>query len=162
MYHSYMKEIAIVLPDIRSVLNVGSVFRTADATAVSKIYLCGYTAAPIDRFGRKRNDLHKAALGAENDVPWEQNQNTQETLQKLKSKGYFIVAVEQDERSVLYNSFDYIPYDKIALVFGNEVHGVSGEIKKTVDAIVELPMHGKKESLNVSVAAGVMMYYLRD
>jgi tRNA G18 (ribose-2'-O)-methylase SpoU len=155
------KEIVIVLPDIRSVLNVGSIFRTADATAVSKIYLCGYTAAPVDRFGRNREDLHKAALGAEKTVLWEQNEDTRATVQKLKEDGYTVIAVEQVESSVSYDSFDYNAYEKIALIFGNEVDGVQGEILEFADTVVELPMLGEKESLNVSVSAGVILYHLR-
>jgi len=155
------KEIVIVLPDIRSVLNVGSIFRTADATAVSKIYLCGYTAAPIDRFGRNREDIHKAALGAEKTVLWEQNEDTRATVQKLKEDGYTIIAVEQAKGSVLYNSFDSGACEKIALIFGNEVDGVNGDILELADSIIELPMLGEKESLNVSVSAGVVLYHLR-
>jgi len=157
-----MKEIVVVLPDIRSVLNVGSIFRTSDATAVSKIYLCGYTAAPVDRFGRNREDLHKAALGAEQTVPWEQNEGVYETIQKLKSGGYIIIAVEQDEQSVVYNSVDYSAYEKIALIFGNEVSGLSDEVLGLADIVVDLPMLGQKESLNVSVSAGVVLYNIRS
>lgn len=150
------RDIRIILPDIRSVLNVGGIFRTADATGVQHIYLCGYTPAPLDRFERPRQDFHKSALGAELTVPWSQHPEVLPVIEKLKQDGYQIIAVEQDAKSTPYHQIEYS--EKVALVFGNEVDGVSGEVLDAADVIAELPMLGQKESLNVGVTVGVMLY----
>jgi 23S rRNA (guanosine2251-2'-O)-methyltransferase len=152
----------LILENIRSVYNVGAIFRTADAIGIDIIYLVGTTPSPIDRFGRERSDLHKSALGAEKSVEWEyvDDVNALNIVSKLKDERYVTCALEQDERSVEYNS---IQVDKdIAIVVGNEVDGVSKEILDEVDNILEIPMKGDKESLNVSVAAGVMLFGLFD
>ncbi len=146
----------LILDNIRSVHNVGSIFRTADGAGVSKIFLCGTTPSPIDRFGRKRNDFAKVSLGAEESVEWKYFETTQEAVFFAKEKGSEIVSLEQDSRSVSYG--EYVPKENVALVLGTEVSGLGEEIKNLSDVIIEIPMRGKKESLNVSVASGVAMY----
>lgn len=147
---------AVILHNVRSVHNVGSIFRTCDAAGVSKIYLCGYTPQPLDRFGRKRSDVAKVALGAEETVIWEYVENTSKLIQALKKDGYTIVAIEQNERSIDYKKFKV--GEKTAFILGNEPDGIEKDILDTCDAIVEIPMKGKKESLNVSVAAGIALF----
>lgn len=146
----------VILDNIRSVYNVGSIFRTSDALLIDKIYLCGTTPAPIDRFGRTRGDLAKVALGAEGDIEWEYSNDTLAVLKKLKKEGFNIVAVEQDKKSVDFKKIK--PKYPVAMVMGNEVGGVDKKILKLADVIVEIPMLGKKESLNVSVAFGIAGY----
>lgn len=146
----------LVLHNIRSVYNVGSIFRTADAAGVEKIFLTGYTPTPLDRFGNPRKDLGKVALGAEKTVEWEQTKTLAGAIKKLEAEGYTVVAVEQDKNST--SLFDYKPPKKLALVLGNEVRGLSRSSLNLCDAIVEIPMRGKKESLNVSVAAGIALF----
>lgn len=146
----------VILPNIRSVFNVGGIFRTSDAVGVSHIYLCGYTPTPLDRFGRKRKDFSKCALGAEETVPWSSHDNAVDVIEELKSKGYQIVAIEQSDLSHPYNQIPYA--EKVALIFGNEVDGVDQLLLKEADIIAELPMLGKKESLNVGVTAGIVLY----
>lgn len=153
-----MTKLVLILHNIRSTHNVGSIFRTAECAGVSHVYLCGHTPAPTDRFGRKRNDIAKVALGAEEVVRWEQNDSIQTTLSKLKKDGYYVVALEQHPSSVPYTTFT--KKGKIALVLGEEVQGIEPEILKQCDSIIEIPMRGKKESLNVSVAAGIAIFRL--
>jgi len=150
----------LILHNIRSVYNVGSIFRTADAAGVSKIYLTGYTPTPLDRFNRERLDLHKVALGAEKSVPWEYIKNPYAAVSKLKQEGVRIVALEQDARATNLFTFKLKKSQKIALIVGNEVRGVSKALRDKCDSIVEIPMHGKKESLNVSVATGIALFQL--
>lgn len=150
----------VVLDNVRSVHNVGAIFRTSDALAVSKICLCGITPAPVDRFGRERTDLHKAALGAEKSVMWERHSSTLDAVTKLREEGYTVIAIEQGNNSMDYKSV--IPQEKTAFVFGNEVDGVSQEVLKQCDFVAEIPMHGTKESLNVSVSFGVAMFRFLD
>ncbi len=149
---------SLVLHNIRSVHNVGSIFRTADAAGVSKIILSGYTPLPIDRFGRERKDFIKVSLGAEKSVPWVQKKNIASVVRELKKENYFVVAVEQDARST--SLFEYKPPKNkpLAIIVGNEVRGLSKQTLKLCDAVVEIPMRGKKESLNVSVAAGIALF----
>lgn len=149
-----IKKSVVVLDNIRSVYNVGSVFRTADALGVSKIYLCGCTPTPIDRFGRARKDLAKVALGAEKTVSWEYKKATQDALNGLKSEGFEIIAIEQAKNSVDCRKVKVS--SKIALILGNEVDGIGDNILKEADKIVEIPMFGEKESLNVSVSFGIV------
>lgn len=153
----------LILHNIRSVHNVGSMFRTADAAGVSHIILSGYTPTPLDRFGRQRADFAKVSLGAEKTVPWTYVKTLSPTFARLKRAGYFLVALEQDARS--HNIFDFtfpqnISQDSIALILGNEVRGVSKPLLQKCDAVLEIPMHGEKESLNVSVAAGIALFIL--
>jgi 23S rRNA (guanosine2251-2'-O)-methyltransferase len=146
----------LILHNIRSVQNVGAIFRTADAAGVGHIYLSGYTPTPIDRFGIHRKDFTKAALGAESSVPWSQYKTATNVIVKLKKDGFTIYAVEQDKNSIDYRDAPHP--SKLAIIMGNEVLGISPALRKRADKIIELPMVGKKESLNVSVAAGIVMY----
>lgn len=151
-----VSHIYILLHDIRSTHNVGAILRTADATGVSKVYFSGFTPAPIDRFGRARQDIAKASLGAEKTVPWEVVADPVLLIQKLKKEQVKIIALEQDTRSI-----DYTKVSKtgdVLVILGREVEGVGGEILDMCDEIVEIPMRGEKESLNVSVAAGILLY----
>lgn len=148
-------EKVVVLDNIRSTFNVGSIFRTADCLGVSKIYLCGITPAPQDRFGRARADIAKVSLGAEKTIAWEQSSDTAELIKKLKKEGFKIISVEQDARSVDYRELKIKNTENIALVMGNEVNGVSPEVLKCSDIIAEIPLRGEKESLNVLVAFAV-------
>ncbi len=150
------KQNILILHDIRSVENVGAMFRTADAVGINKIYLTGYTPAPLDRFGRKRGDLAKSALGAEEFVSWEHKKSTSLLLNNLKKEGFWIVAIEQDEKSVDYKKIRL--QSKNAFIVGTEVTGIPENILKKCDVIAEIPMRGKKESLNISVACGVALF----
>ncbi|HVV38767.1 MAG TPA: RNA methyltransferase [Candidatus Paceibacterota bacterium] len=151
---------ALILHNIRSVHNVGSIFRTADAAGVSKIILSGYTPTPLDRFNLPRKDFSKVSLGAEKTIPWSQTKTLAAAIKQLKKENYFIAAVEQAKNSTPLFDFKK-PKDKpVALVLGNEVRGISKQGLNMCDAILEIPMHGKKESLNVAVTAGVAMFTL--
>lgn len=146
----------VVLDNIRSVHNVGSLFRTCEGAGVSKLYLCGVTPSPKDRFGRIRTDIAKVALGTENLVPWEEVSDTATAILKLKQEGFVIVAIEQDARSKDFKTF--VAKEKTAFVFGEETKGLSKEILDMCDEILEIPMLGEKESLNVSVSAGIILF----
>lgn len=149
-----------VLDNIRSAHNVGSIFRTADAFGVSEIWLCGTTPAPTDKFGRARSDIAKVALGAEKTVPSKYLKTTAAAVSSLKKKGFKIFSVEQSDDSEDIGKLKNVKDKDIALIFGNEVDGVSPKILKTSDKIFEIPMFGQKESLNVSVAFGIAMHEL--
>ncbi len=151
-----MKTNILILLNIRSVENVGAMFRTADAAGINKIYLVGYTPAPLDRFGRKRGDLAKSALGAEEFVPWEQKKIILPLLAKLKKENYQVIAIEQDKKSVDYKKVKLS--SKNAFIVGTEVNGIPKNILAKCDIIAEIPMRGKKESLNVSVALGIALF----
>lgn len=158
--------IVVVLDNVRSVHNVGSIFRTADAVGAEKIYCCGITPGPLDRFGAIRADFAKVALGAERSVSWEKSGDTTATIERLKSDGWQIFAVEQSKKSIPY--YEAVERErpdpagtlKIALILGAEVDGVSPKILALVDSILEIPMRGQKESLNVAVAFGIVAYGL--
>jgi len=150
-----------ILHDIRSVHNVGSIFRTADGAGFHKLYLCGITPSPLDRFKKVRPDFAKVALGAEKNVAWESVSDTVALIKELKQEGWKILALEQSKRSLRIDLFSKIVSRKIALVVGAEVDGIPAGILKLADAILEIPMFGKKESLNVSVAFGIAAYRLR-
>ncbi|MBI2025512.1 TrmH family RNA methyltransferase [Candidatus Kaiserbacteria bacterium] len=151
-----MSEIAVLLHNVRSAHNVGSIFRTADAAGVSKIYLTGYTPAPRDRFGRIRKDITKAALGAERFVTWESARLPQIVVRRLKREGWTIIGIEQDPRARGYRRFRAKP--KTLFIFGNEVSGIPKSLRDICDALLEIPMRGKKESLNVSVTTGIILF----
>ncbi len=162
------KKLYLILHNVRSLHNVGAIFRTADAAGVTKIYLTGYTPGPYDFFGKLRKDFAKTALGSEKFVLWEQQKNIAALLGRLKKEKVFIVSLEQAKRAVPYGRLA-AKYKKalkrhteLALIVGNEVRGLSPAILKKSDAIIEIPMRGKKESLNVSVAAGIALYSLRE
>jgi len=147
------KQKFVILVDIRSIHNVGSIFRTADALGVNRIFLCGCTPTPKDRFGRKRQDLAKVALGAEESIAWEHCDDIKKLLTKLRKEKVQIIALEQSSKSVNYKKIK--SRNSVAIVLGEEVHGLSQKILDLADVIAEIPMLGKKESLNVSVAFGV-------
>lgn len=146
----------LILPDIRSAINVGAIFRTADAVGIDKVYLVGVTPRPTDQYGRVQKDIAKSALGAETWIQWEYKETLLPLVKSLKKKGYEVVALEQDEKSIDYRK--YKKTAKMAFILGPEVTGLDKKILKNCDKIVEIPMHGKKESLNVSVACGVALF----
>ncbi len=148
-----------VLVNIRSAHNVGSIFRTADAAGFTKLYLVGYTPGPVDEQGAPRVQLMKVSLGAERMVDWEKWETAEELFNFLRRHNYFIVALEQTPGAIPYHSFAPPPRP-LALVVGNEVEGISAALLQQADAVVAIPMLGRKESLNVSVAFGVMAYRL--
>ena len=150
------KEVIVILDNIRSTYNVGSIFRTADALGVKQLILGGTTPTPIDRFGRERADIAKVSLGAEKSVPWKQEKAILPVIKKLKKEGYQIIAVEQSEKSVDYKREKTA--GRVAFIMGAEVEGVAKDILKIADVIAEIPMLGKKESLNVSVSFGVALF----
>lgn len=149
-------EVAVLLHDIRSTHNVGSIFRTSDALGVDKIYLSGYTPSPIDKYGRARKDIGKVALGAEKTIVWEYEEDPKKIIKNLKREGFQVVCVEQDKKSVDYKKLKV--KEKVLFVMGNEVLGVDKKILELCDDVVEIPMRGEKESLNVSVAYGVALF----
>src|SRR3989344_2541267 len=150
------QENVVIFHNIRSVENVGAMFRTADAAGMDKIYLTGYTPAPLDRFGRKRKDMAKSALGAEEYVKWEYKKSLPALLRSLRQEKFFIIGIEQDKSSVDYRKVK--PKAKNAFIMGAEVTGIPKNILRKCDTIAEIPMHGKKESLNVSVALGIVLF----
>jgi tRNA G18 (ribose-2'-O)-methylase SpoU len=158
------RNIIVILNNIRSNENVGSIFRTCDAAGVSKIILVGYTPAPIDRFGRGNKGLTKASLGAEKFVKWEKIENLKEAISILQnsSKNFIIIGVEQNKKAIDYKRIkQQVASNKhLALVFGNEVDGLSEADLRLCDVVTELPMLGHKESLNVAVCAGIVLYSL--
>lgn len=151
-----MPRISILLDNIRSVHNVGSIFRTAETAGVEHIYLIGTTPTPTDRFGRDRADMAKVALGAEKLVPWTYSKTAASLIRKLKKEGCEIVAIEQDKRAIDFK--EYKPAKKILYILGNEVGGVSKSLLDAADVILEIPQKGTKESLNVSVVTGIILY----
>ncbi len=153
-------EVYLLLDNIRSTHNVGSIFRTAETVGIKKIFCVGTTPSPIDRFGRKRADIAKVSLGAEDLMEWELVDDGDELVKKLKEDGFKIISVEQDKKSIDYKEVKI--KGKTLIILGNEVGGVSKGLLKLSDTIVEIPMKGKKESLNVSVAAGIILFRLLD
>lgn len=147
-----------ILDNLRSVHNVGSIFRTANAVGIEKIYLCGTTPTPLDKKGLRRKDFAKVALGAEDSVTWEYCESTFECVNKLKGDGYYTLALEQDTNSVDYKAVDILGKEKVAFIIGHEVDGITKDILEISDITVEIPMLGTKESLNVTIAFGVAVY----
>ena len=143
----------LVLQNIRSLLNIGAIFRTADAFSVNKIYLCGYSAYPPER---QMDKISKTALGAEKSVPWEYHKQTTRLIKKLKSQKVSIVALEITKKSIPLSKFT--PCFPLAIILGNEVRGVSKNILQLCDTIVEIPQTGIKESLNVATASAIALY----
>lgn len=146
--------VVIILDNVRSQNNVGSVFRTSDAFRVEKIYLCGITSTPENR------EVHKTALGAEDAVAWEYVKETADVITKLKAEGYRIYAIEQAENSMSLETLSIEMTGKYALVFGNEVKGVQQEVIDNSDACVEIPQFGTKHSFNISVTVGIVLWQL--
>lgn len=144
--------LVLVLDNVRSMHNVGSVFRTADAFLLQGIILCGYTPVPPHR------DIHKTALGATETVLWEYSATTLEAVQRLQAEGFAVMAIEQAEQSIMLDAY-LPPADKpLALVLGNEVSGVDAAVMKQVDGCIEIPQSGMKHSLNISVSAGIVVW----
>jgi 23S rRNA (guanosine2251-2'-O)-methyltransferase len=148
-----------VLDNIRSIHNVGSIFRTADALGIEKIYLCGITPSPTDKFGKLRPQFGKVSLGAEKSIKWEKSNAAREVINQLKNNGYKIFAVEQDKKAVPYYKVN--KNNKVALVLGNEIKGLSKSVLTLADKILEIPMTGAKESLNVAIAFGIVAFSLK-
>ena len=144
--------IIIVLDDIRSLHNIGSVFRTSDAFLIEKIYLCGITATPPNK------EIHKTALGATDTVAWEYQKNVLDVIDKLKLENISVFAIEQVENSVMLNDFEVEKGKKYALIFGNEVKGVSQQAIEKCDGVIEIPQLGTKHSLNISVSTGIVVW----
>jgi len=142
----------VILDNVRSLHNVGSVFRTSDAFLVEKIYLCGITSVPPNA------EIHKTALGAEFSMDWEYSESTQNVVVDLKEKGYIVYAIEQVERSILLPELQLDATQKYAVILGNEVKGVQQEVIDLCNASIEIPQYGTKHSLNVSVTAGIVVW----
>lgn len=167
------QEIILIVHNVRSAYNVGSMFRTAEVAGVSKIFLSGYSPKPIDKFRRKRKDIAKTALGAEDLIPWEHYVQAGKLIKKLKKEGFFIIGLEQAPKSIDYKKVNPPAGGKTALIVGNEVRGLSGKILERCNVIAEIPMQGKlfrnrpkddcgKESLNVAVALGIAIFRIFD
>jgi tRNA G18 (ribose-2'-O)-methylase SpoU len=146
--------IIIILDNIRSLNNIGSVFRTSDAFLIEKIYLCGITATPPHK------DIHKTALGSTDTVAWEYVKNTIDLVEKLKSQNVKICSIEQAENATMLNNFKTEPNTKYALVFGNEVKGVAQNVVDASNVVLEIPQFGTKHSLNISVSCGIVVWDL--
>ncbi len=144
--------VTVVLDNIRSMNNIGSVFRTSDAFLVEKIFLCGITAKP------PHNDIRKTALGATETVEWKYYEKTEDAITELKNKNYKILSIEQVENSILLQNFNIEKNTKYALIFGNEVKGVQQKIVNMSDYCIEIPQEGTKHSLNISVSAGIVLW----
>ncbi len=153
----------IVLDNVRSIHNVASIFRTANGAGIEKIYACGFTPSPLDRFGTVLRDFAKVALGAERAVSWEKMETAAAAVQKLKKAGYMIIAAELSPEAIPYHTLKLKRADlaKTAVIFGHETEGISPALLKKADKVISIPMNGAKESLNVSVAAGIVLYGLQ-
>ncbi len=144
--------LVVVLDNVRSLHNVGSVFRTSDAFLVENIYLCGITATP------PHTEIHKTALGAENTVDWKYYEYTQDAVKELKAEGYEVYAVEQVQNSIMLQKLQLDSTKKYAIILGNEVKGVQQEVVDMCDGYIEIPQFGTKHSLNVSVTGGILIW----
>jgi len=144
--------VIIILDNIRSLYNIGSIFRTSDAFRIETLYLCGITGTPPHR------EIHKAALGSTESVNWKYAENCLDVISELKKKNHKIFAVEQTDNSVFLNDFIFNPEEKCVYVFGNEINGVSDEILSECDACIEIPQFGTKHSFNVAVSAGIVLW----
>ena len=152
-FHKVKKlPLIVVLDDIRSMHNIGSVFRTSDAFLVDKIYLCGITATP------PHAELHKTALGAEDTVDWKYFESTVDAVNELHKDGFTVLSIEQVEGSTMLNNLVLDPEKKYAIVMGNEVKGVKQEVVDICDGCIEIPQYGTKHSLNVSVTTGIILW----
>jgi tRNA G18 (ribose-2'-O)-methylase SpoU len=154
------QEKMLIIDNVRSAHNVGSMFRTSDGAGVSRIILVGYTPAPTDRFGRVQNEIKKTSLGACDMIPWEQQENgasIEKRIQELKEAGFTIVAVEQVPNAV--SLYDFSVPNKVAYILGNEINGVCEELLQLSDVVTQIPMLGQKESLNVGVTTGIVLFH---
>lgn len=153
----------ILLHNIRSAHNVGSIFRTADALAVSRIFISGYTPTPLDKFGRPLKEIAKTALGAEQSIAWEYAKKPDRFIKLMKKSGTQIIGIEQDVRAIDYKQYQgNATHAPVLVIVGNEVLGMSKSLREKCDILVEIPMYGKKESLNVSVAFGIGLFRMFD
>lgn len=146
--------IIVILDNVRSLNNVGSIFRSGDAFAIEEIILCGITATPPNK------EIHKTALGAELSVKWSYVKDTVDAVNSVKNRGYSAIAVEQVENAIMLDKFNNTEIDKYAIILGNEVDGVSQSVVNLCDNYIEIPQIGTKHSLNVSVAAGIVLWHL--
>jgi 23S rRNA (guanosine2251-2'-O)-methyltransferase len=144
--------VVVVLDNVRSMHNIGSIFRTADGFAVEQVCLCGITAQPPHR------EIEKTALGATQSINWSYYADPMQAVEQLRAEGYRIIAIEQAENSIMLNDFHPAPSEKYALIFGNEVNGVSDEVMKNIDACIEIPQFGTKHSFNIVVSAGIVLW----
>lgn len=144
--------LVVILDSVRSMHNIGSIFRTSDGFAIEKIFLCGITAQPPHR------EIEKTALGATQSIEWTYYEDVCDAINNLKSEGYKIIAIEQAENSTLLNNYQPNKSDKYALIFGNEVNGVSDEAMKLIDTCIEIPQFGTKHSFNIVVSAGIVLW----
>lgn len=144
--------VVIMLDNVRSMHNVGSIFRTADGFAVEKVVLCGITAQPPHR------EIEKTALGATQSVAWEHIDDTLTAIEKYRKNGYQIIAIEQAENSIMLNTYQPKPNEKYVLIFGNEVNGVSDEAMQQIDKCIEIPQFGTKHSFNIVISAGIVLW----
>lgn len=147
-------DICVVLDNIRSLHNVGAIFRTCDGAGVNKVYLCGMTGTP------PRREITKTAIGAEDTIEWEYRRYTLRLIKKLKAEGYTICSLEKNDKSKVYNSVDYPK--KVCLVVGHEIKGVNPKVLELSDHVVHIPMRGNKESLNVATAFGISIYQMTN
>ncbi|MEI6866408.1 RNA methyltransferase [Flavicella sp.] len=146
----------VILDNIRSLNNIGSVFRTSDAFVVEKIFLCGITATPPSK------DIHKTALGATDTVNWEYAENTLDVVIKLQKSGYKVVSIEQADNATMLHNFEVLKNQKYAIIMGNEVKGVQQEVVTASDYCIEIPQFGTKHSLNISVTTGIVLWNFLD
>ncbi|WP_454800709.1 RNA methyltransferase [Mucilaginibacter phyllosphaerae] len=144
--------VAVVLDNVRSMHNIGSIFRTSDGFAVEQVCLCGITAQPPHR------EIEKTALGATQSVNWAYFDTPVQAVEKLRADGYKIIAIEQAENSTMLNTFTPAPNEKYALIFGNEVNGVSDEVMQLIDTCIEIPQFGTKHSFNIVISAGIVLW----
>jgi tRNA G18 (ribose-2'-O)-methylase SpoU len=144
--------VAVVLDNVRSMHNIGSIFRTSDGFAVEQLVLCGISAQPPHR------EIEKTALGATQSVNWSYFEDVVKAVEHLRNEGYKIIAIEQAENSIMLKDFTPFPHEKYALIFGNEVNGVSDEVMKMIDVCIEIPQFGTKHSFNIVVSAGIVLW----
>ncbi|MBY0244911.1 MAG: RNA methyltransferase [Sphingobacteriaceae bacterium] len=144
--------IVVVLDNVRSMHNIGSIFRTSDGFSIEKIILCGITAQPPHR------EIEKTALGATQSVDWIHEEDTLNAIENLRAQGYKIIAIEQAQNSIMLNTYQPQQNEKYALIFGNEVNGVSDEVMRNIDACIEIPQFGTKHSFNVVISAGIVLW----
>ena len=144
--------LVVILDNVRSMHNIGSIFRTSDGFAIEKLYLCGITAQPPHR------EIEKTALGATQSIEWAYSADVCDAIKELKNDGYTIIAIEQAENSTMLNNYDPDNSKKYALIFGNEVNGVSDEAMKLIDTCIEIPQFGTKHSFNIVVSAGIVLW----
>ncbi len=155
-----VKKVELILHNLRSSHNVGAIFRIADCVGVSKIYLTGYTPAPVDQFARPNKEIAKTALGADKNIKWEKVEDVLSLIEKLKTENYYVLALEQAKSAIDYKNVEI--RNLTAVILGNEVAGLSPEILGSCSAVAEIPLRGQKESLNVAIASAVALFRWLD